>query len=452
MTVQLQPFQRAAARRIYTALTKGKRPLLVAPTAAGKTVIAASAVREFVTQNRGAKVWWLAHSAELQDQAVDALTRAGLPASRFTRDQAEGIRIATSVVMRNHRQAIGDVDLLVVDEAHRAMAKTYRDAIGMSARVLGLTATPVRLDGQPLGELFDTPIVAASAQELVDVGMRSDVRLYTVSEDDYKRLRRGLGNDIETKAAQSTLGKRMVRLGGNIVAEVEKRAGGRAVLVFASTIAQARDLDRRLRDAGRKSRMVHAGIPKPDRTAVRASLESGAIDTIVNVNVYQEGFDCAAIGCVVLARPTSSRTVYLQQVGRVTRHKNPVVLDFAGNAHRLGHPTDSQVWNGETFWEPTGEFYAGRTVTTGRAFGGESAVRRCPSCSLANRRDDETCRLCGASLATMIVDERFEMALQEYRRVVAEIRERGKSLPAEVVEKAERIMARKLGVDDADGN
>jgi len=174
--IDLQEWQRKALGDIAASMKQHLRVLVLAPTGSGKTVIGAALVAE-----REERVLWLAHRRELIDQAREALLKAGVPAGDIGiisggRRENENARILVGSCQMHIRKDVPEVDLIVIDEAHRSAAKTYVDILAEhKGPVIGLTATPRRLDGKPLSDAFDYLVVMATIGELIELVADNEV-------------------------------------------------------------------------------------------------------------------------------------------------------------------------------------------------------------------------------------------------------------------------------------
>ena len=341
--VILRPYQARcieAARGLYR---DGKRSLcIVAPCGAGKTILGATIASS--AAKRGA-VLWLAHRHELCDQA-----RAKLPPS---------VRVATIQGLL----ASGDrppATVVVYDEAHhllagvwRGLADHYRDALR-----IGLTATPERADGQPLGDVFDGLVVAASYSELLAGG-------WIVPCDVIAPASRK--SSLALPAAEA----------------VRAYAGDRQVIVFCSTVQEARDCAAALPLA----ECVDGGTPGEIRLDRVTAFRAGQIRALSSVFCLSEGFDAPETAACVLARGTGHASTYLQMAGRALRpapgKTRALLVDLCGSVHEHGFPTDDRDYSltgkairrrGDS--KPT----VWQCKTCGRCYAAAPADRNCPAC------------------------------------------------------------------------
>lgn len=367
MSVTLRPYQVDAIDRVRQRYRRGERSvLLCAPTGAGKTVIGAAVIAGAL--ERGSRVVFLAHRRELIRQTYGKLIDAGVahddvgvvmagvrleqPQLGAPRDWAARpvapIQVASIDTLRA-RPARPPADLVIIDEAHRALAATYRRATDEwypQARVLGLTATPVRADGRGLSDLFAALEVVASVAELVAAGYLVEPRVWSAPRDpDLSRVR-VRGGDYDAHQLSEAMSDR--GLVGDIVEHWIERAGDRRTVVFASSVEHSRQIVARFVAAGIRAEHLDGTMGADERDAILTRLASGETQIVSNCEVLCEGWDQPAVKCLVLARPTKSLGLYLQQAGRVLRpwrDTSCVILDHAGNAIEHGLPQAPREWS-----------------------------------------------------------------------------------------------------------
>ncbi len=348
--VCLRPYQLEAIARVRIRIRGGaRRVLIVLPTGGGKTLIASHIIASAV--ERGSRVLFLAHRRELVNQAYRKLLDQGLSeeqvgvlmASDPRRRPAAPVQVASVDTIRNRAKPPADV--VFVDEAHRATAKSYRDVAGEypNAIHLGLTATPYRADGKGLKDAYDDLVVVASPRELIDQGYLVEPRVFTVPASAMPDLSgvRVRGGDYDEAALASAVDRSA--LVGNIVEHWQKHAQGLRTVVFAVSVAHSRHIVERFVEAGVPAEHLDGATPTVDRDAILARLEAGTTQVVGSCGVLSEGWDQPSVKCAVLARPTKSTGLYLQQAGRILRPWNGVraiILDHGGCALEHGLPQD----------------------------------------------------------------------------------------------------------------
>jgi superfamily II DNA or RNA helicase len=392
MSLTLRPYQQRAVHDLRLAFRDGARaPLLVAPTGMGKTCIAAEILRGVA--ERGRRAIFLVHRRELVAQSAAKLALAGvehgiIAAGFEPTDQPIQIASVQTLVRRFDSIAIPP-DLIVIDEAHHATAGSWNQILTHwpDALRLGVTATPIRLDGRGLNSVFDRLVLGPTVADLIFTGYLSPAKIYAPPPQvDLSRLAKRAGDFAAGEAAE-----RMDRptVTGNAIEHYKRLAPGVRAIAFCCTVQHAEHVAASFRAAGIAAATLLGS--SPDRDQVVAWFATGELQVLVTVDVVSEGFDIPAASCAILLRPTASLGLYLQQVGRVLRpapgKQSAVILDHVGNVHRHGFPDDPRDWSLDD------------RLRSGRG-GGQAApsVRTCPSC-FAAFKPAPLCPVCGAACA-----------------------------------------------------
>jgi superfamily II DNA or RNA helicase len=348
--VDLRPYQRECLTRLHARYRAGKRRLLVSlPTGTGKTVIFAQFPRFFSMKRR---LLVLAHREELLDQALDKF-KAVDPGLSVGVEQAARragdaqVVVASVPTLRGARLAAlppAEFYLVVVDEAHHAVASSYRaifDHFGLLApdtprMLVGFTATPRRGDRQPLGAVFEEIAYSKSLEEMIAAGFLCPITGYRVtSEVSLDGVRVRAGDFVESELA------RAVNVEGRndlLLAAYRKLAPGRRGVVFCADVAHARSVAATFREAGVAAAAVYGAMPAAERRDTLGRFHTGALTVVTNCNVLTEGFDEPLVDCIVMARPTRSLLLYAQMIGRGTRlapgKEQLLVIDVVDNSRQ----------------------------------------------------------------------------------------------------------------------
>ncbi|MFA7295722.1 MAG: DEAD/DEAH box helicase [Dehalococcoidia bacterium] len=397
--MKLRDYQERGVREIVDALATHGRVLAVSPTGSGKTVMGAAVITGACST---ARVLWIAHRRELLAQARKALKSAGLArvgilSGTAKEDTDAPVLVASIDTLR--RTDLARFDLVVVDEAHRVAAKSYQDVLAAlpGVPVLGLTATPQRLDGKPLSDTFAHRVVVALNAELFASKYLVKPVTYGVPKHIARAMRRGVTSGDGVSDALNTMLMRP-KLMGDVVEECAKHAPGARTIVFAASRTHAKALAKRFTKAGRPTAYLDGDTPDGERFDILERFAAGAIEVVVNVDILTEGYDLPAVKCIVLARPTKSRARYLQYCGRASRPHNgrgAVVLDHAGN------------------WLTHGLCWEDREWRDGREKGsGDAPCWRC-ECGHINPVGTTECAECGAARPRSEREEADERAQLE---------------------------------------
>ncbi len=395
----LRPYQAAAVAEIAGAIKAGRRRIiLVAPTGAGKTVIMARLALD--ARRDGRSILALVHRRELVQQLSGKLFDAGLDhglvAAGFPSRPGERVQVASistlhARAVRGSAMSLPDADLILVDEAHHATARTWRQLIAAypDAIVIGVTATPCRGDGRGLGGIFDCMVECPPISELITAGFLVPTKVYAPTEPDLAGIKISRGDYNEKQLAERMDGPQLV---GDIVTHWHRLAEGRRTVVFATSVAHAIHLRDEFGRSGVAAAHVDGGTPTDERDAILARLAAGSLEVVVNCGVLTEGFDLPTIGCIVMARPTKSLTLFRQIVGRGLRpapgKDHVLILDHAGATFEHGLIEESIKWT----LAPDGR--AERQSRSSRGKTRAPELKACPECS-AIRWSWAPCGECG---------------------------------------------------------
>jgi superfamily II DNA or RNA helicase len=349
----LRPYQLGAIAGVESQWERGtKRTLLVLPTGTGKTVVFAELVRRRVAAGRRMLV--LAHRTELLEQARDKLTAVGVWAAIEQAEKRAGfapVVVASVQTLKGKRLAALDPKSfdVVIDEAHHAYAASYRAILKHfdDSLVLGVTATPDRGDGKALGEIFASVAYRYEMRDAIRDKFLAPLvaRRIVVDGIDLSSVRSRAGDLASDELSEIMAAEQAVH---GVVAPLLEQAAARRTIVFAVDVAHARALAEVLcRHKAGCARVAHGELDALERKRVLADYRAGEFQFLVNCALYTEGFDEPSIECVAVVRPTKSRALYVQMVGRGTRlHPGKaelLLLDFTGNAgkHKLVGPIDA---------------------------------------------------------------------------------------------------------------
>lgn len=346
----LRPYQIDAENAIRDRFRAGyRRVLYVLPTGGGKTTVAASIMRQ--ASARGSKILFLAHRKELIDQCsqrLDGLSvEHGVIMADHPRVRATGVQVGS--IQTVARRGLPWVpDLVFVDECHRIKGQQYLDVLASmpKALVIGITATPCRLDGKGLAPPFDTMVLGPSLKQLTDMGHLVPVRTFARKKPDLSGVHTSAG-DYQQDELQAAMNK--PEICGDVVREWQKHAAGRITAVFGVGVEHSIALRDAFRAAGVAAEHLDGSTPRGERERLLADLAAGRITVLTNCGVLSEGWDCPVVSCVSVVRPTQSLALYLQMAGRALRpaagKTDCVILDHGGCAYRHGLVTADREWS-----------------------------------------------------------------------------------------------------------
>jgi len=357
--IELRHYQVTAIEAIREKIREGFRYILfVLFTGGGKTLVAAYIM--WGALKKGSRLLFVAHRRELISQAYEKMLAMGVPEEnlgvimgngRITLKSGRQVRAArpgaqiqiASIDTLRHRHK-PEADIVFIDETHRALSPSYmalRDHY-KEAIFIGLTATPFRMGGKSLGKFYDTIVVGAYPSLLIAEGWIVKPRVWTVDTEKLPDLsgvstRNGDYKEEELEQVCNT-GK----LVGSIVDHWIERAGGRRTVCFPVNVAHSRRIVDDFLSKGIPAEHLDGETPKDLRAAILARLETGETLVVCSVGVLCEGFDQPSVKCAILARPTMSTGLVIQQAGRILRPWNGVdaiILDHAGCIPAHGMPT-----------------------------------------------------------------------------------------------------------------
>ena len=339
-------YQADIVARIGQAFESHRSVMVQMPTGTGKTVVLAEVVSSFLSQGA---VWIVAHRRELVAQIKETVGRF------FPQLDTAGLKVlSVQWLSRHYREMETAPSLLVVDEAHHAVARTYAEVMRAfpKARKLGLTATPCRLDGCGFTDLFDVLLTSWSMERFMARGRLSVYDYYSIKPDsEDQRLvdslrKRGADGDYQLKELNEVMDVRpsLERL----CQSVKQYVGGKKGIVYAFSIAHAEHIAEYYREQGIEAVAVSSQTTLEVRKAEIERFKRGEMEVLVSVDLFSEGFDCPDVEFVQLARPTLSLSKYLQMVGRglrVAKGKDYcVILDNVGLYRRFGLPSADRDW------------------------------------------------------------------------------------------------------------
>jgi DNA repair protein RadD len=289
-------------------------------------------------------------------QALAKLADAGVPhgviAPGF--DQTDDlVQVGSVQTVTRRLELLPPFDLIIIDEAHHAVAGQYRKIIDAQprARLLGVTATPERFDGRGLGihagGCFDALVLGPMVDELIDDQYLTPARIFAPANGpdlSAVSVRRGDYDATELVAAMDA-----PALTGDAVAHYAQHAPGLPAIAFCISVKHAEHVAEVFRAAGWRAVAAHGGMPADERDAAIGGLATGAVQVLTSCDLVSEGLDVPAVGAVILLRPTKSLGLYLQQVGRGLRpaqgKQHLIVLDHAGCTEQHGFPDSPRDWS-----------------------------------------------------------------------------------------------------------
>ena len=389
--VQLRDYQESAVQAVRDSFRAGhKKTLLVSPTGSGKTVIFSYIAAGMAKNNK--RILIVAHRRELLKQISGALKKVGVSHAVLS-GGTPGIPMANVVVasvftLVRRMKAMKPFDLIIGDEAHHFTPDSSWGKVVAgfpSARVLGVTATPERLDGKGMGQMFDDMVMGPTVAELTAQGFLSDAVVYAPSAPDLGSVGTRMG-DYVSKHLEDAMDKPIIT--GSAVKHYGKYADGKKAIAFCVSVKHAKDVAEDFRNAGYAASHIDGGMDDTERDSVLKAFEEDRVQILTSCDLVSEGFDLPSVEVAILLRPTKSLGLFLQQCGRAIRphpdKERTIILDHAGNTARHGFIDD------ERDWSLADGFVANRGINGEKVV----SVRTCTAC-FAVHKPTPTCPMCG---------------------------------------------------------
>jgi DNA repair protein RadD len=329
-----------------------KKICYVAPCGAGKTMVFAFMANS--AAKRGKRTIFLVHRQELITQASESLTALRVahgiiaPGHPMTNDL---VQVASVQTLARRLDKIIPPDMIICDEAHHATANTWTKILMFfaDAYIVGLTATPARLGGQGLGDVFQELVIGPSAKLLIEQGHLAPYKYYAppIKADlDGISIKMGDFDSVE-------IGERMDKPGiiGDCLEHYRRLAEGKRVIAYCASRQHSKNTADAFTAAGIPAQHVDSETSREERKQAIEDFKNGKLTVLTNVDLFGEGVDVPSMECVILLRPTASLTLYIQQSMRGMRSdkknldKVAIILDHVGNVFRHGLPDEDRIWN-----------------------------------------------------------------------------------------------------------
>ncbi len=382
MELVLRDYQTDIINKTRQAFKDGfKSPIIVLPCGSGKTAVFAWMANQ--AQNNGFNVWFLVHRQELLGQTEETFKKFNLPVDK--------ILIGMVQTVANNLQNYNKPNLIVFDEAHFSAAKTWGKIIEAfpNALKIGLTATPCRLDGRPLGNIYDTMITGISAKELINSGKLSDYVYFSVPLIKT--------DELKTKAGDYDIKQVVSQFENTVFADVVKtyktKADNKKSICYCPTIEISEKTAAEFQRSGIEAIHFDGNTPEKQRKQIIADFRVGKIKILCNVDLISVGFDVPDCECCILLRPTKSLALYIQQSMRALRPlpgKIAIILDHVCNYAEHGLPDTNREWSLEQKVKKpkqknSDEFLNHTCPSCYYQFSNKTAI--CPSCGCVMERE-----------------------------------------------------------------
>ena len=408
--IVLRDYQQTMIDEARAAYKAGHRAVLFQlPTGGGKTITASTVVHG--AAKKGNVTWWLTHRRELVAQASRTFHELDIPhgtiQAGYVSNRLASVQVASIQTIVRRLDQLPDPDLIVFDESHHIGAASW-DAIFQrypKARILGLTATPWRLDGVGLGRWYSEMIEGPSVAALIANGSLSPYRLFAPATPDLSDVATTAG-DYQRGALAKAMDKPQIV--GDAIGHYQRLCPGKRAVAFAAGVENSLNLSAQFSAAGIPAEHVDGEMSTEQRDSAVDRFRRGETLILCNADLFGEGFDVPAIEAAILLRPTKSLSLHLQQIGRAIRpcegKAEAIILDHAGNSLTHGLPDDEREWCLED------------RERRKKAEPAEVSIRQCRECFFVYRPAPK-CPSCGhITAATAREIEQVEGTLQEFKR------------------------------------
>lgn len=336
MTYKLYDYQQDLVTRAQKSYRSGhKAPCIVLPCGGGKSIIIAEIIRQSAL--KGNDILFLVHRKELKEQITATLIGNDVDMQRVH------VGMVQTVVLNLEKHP--RYNLIVIDENHHALANSYRKIIDyFDTYLIGFTATPIRLNGDGLGDVNDILIEGPDVEWLIDNERLAPYDYYSVDLTDKDKLKKSSTGDYTGKSMDDSLGDTIY---GDIIKHYRDIIDGQKTILYAHSVKYSKMYADAFNDAGIPARHIDAKTPKQEREEIIERFRQGEILVLSNVDILGEGFDVPDCTATMLLRPTESLSLHIQQSMRPMRYrpgKRATIIDHVGNVYRHGFPDTERTW------------------------------------------------------------------------------------------------------------
>lgn len=374
MAIKLHDYQQNLVDKTRKSYVDGyKSPCVVAPCGAGKSIII-SEIARMTTANKN-RVLFLVHRRELVDQIKETFTFNGVDLDYVT------FGMVQTIVRRLDRTE--KPDLIITDENHHSLAASYRKIYDHFHDVLklGFTATPIRLNGDGLGDINDILIETVDAEWLIENSYLSPYRYYAPQLIDTDQLKLNGVREFSSASIEESFGKTIY---GDVIKHYKQLADGEQAIAYCHSVEASENTADAFNQAGINAMHIDAKTPKTERDKIIQAFRDREITVLCNVDLIGEGFDVPDCSTVIMLRPTLSLSLFIQQSMRGMRYrpgKTSIIIDHVDNVRRHGLPDSKRHWSLE-----------GRKRQRSEA---TIKIRECENCFAVYSPTEDRCPLCG---------------------------------------------------------
>ncbi len=337
MAYQLHDYQNKLVNSARNELSKGNHSvLLVSPAGSGKSVIIAEIAR-LATEKNG-HVLFMVHRKELIEQITGSF--------HTNEVQMENTTIMTVGRIVNRLDQLPKPSLIITDETHHSLAKTYRDIYDYYADVprLGFTASPWRMSGQGFTDVYESMVEGPQVEWLIENNFLAPYKYYSVNLINEDKLKKSSTGDYTKNSIDDAIGGTIY---GDVIQNYRKLADGKQAIVYCHSVDFSKEVAEAFRSEGIAAEHADAKTSKNEREKIMSDFRSGALKVLCNVDLISEGFNVPDCEVVILLRPTESLVLHIQQSMRSMRYKpgkRAIIIDHVANYMKHGLPDTPRKW------------------------------------------------------------------------------------------------------------
>lgn len=377
---QLHKYQQELVNKARQQLSNGKKSvLIISPAGSGKSVVIAEIAR--LTQLKGGQVMFTVHRKELVEQIIQSFKANGVNTDNCT--------IMTVGKIVNRLDKLPKPSLIITDETHHSLAKTYKKIYEYYSDVprLGFTASPWRLSGKGLGDIYESMVEGPTVEWLIDNHYLAPYNYYSVKLINDNELKKSSTGDYTNKSIDDAVGKTIF---GDVVKTYQEKINGQKTIVYAHSIEYSKLVVQQFNNAGIKAAHADSKTPAKEREHIVEDFRTGKIQVLSNVDLISEGFDVPDCTAVIMLRPTESLVLDIQQSMRCMRYKpnkTATIIDHVANYSRFGLPDSKRYWT-----------LKDRNKTRKKSNTDSIAIKQCPKCFFVMKGSPSICPNCGESI------------------------------------------------------
>lgn len=377
---KLHPYQANLVNQARSKFAEGiKSILIVSPAGSGKSVVIAEIARLAV--EKGGQVMFMVHRQELVNQIKGSFKQANVDLSYTT--------IMTVGKIVNRLDILPKPTLIITDETHHSLAKTYRRIYDYFSDVprLGFSATPWRMNGKGLSDVYESMVEGPDVKWLIDNKYLAPYKYFSIKLVDDSKLKKSSTGDFTNQSMDEAIGKTIF---GDVVKTYQDKVSGQQAILYAHDVEYSKLMAQSFNEAGISAQHADAKTPKKERTEIMSDFKAGKIKVLCNVDLISEGFNVPDCSVIIMLRPTQSLVLDVQQGMRSMRYqpnKTATIIDHVANYTRFGLPDTPRHWS-----------LAGRPKKKRNTNTNSMAIRTCTSCYAVIPAQSRICPVCGVEI------------------------------------------------------